>query len=271
MAYGDWTIGGLVPCNIESVEKDPPTPSNTDPTITFHCVADYDLLNADPRTEIALFDAMACQIINNDQLLNGGSKLQVQGGNIITIVESAPTGDITYTAAIESVKIIEDSMSDDAIWYDIVAHYETSGKSSSFVYIPPYWSYSNMTYSNGTDGSNPSNSAEWAGNELGIINITETKKVREVQVRGSACTLPAWIEINGQRQSWDVCHDVGEDPTNLSGKQGVQTLTFNDFDPSTAVNIHTSNHVAPWYPTPSQPNTLMDRGCWLLRIRVIYE
>ena len=271
MAYGDWTIGGKIPTNIESVERNPATAGgNTDSTITFHCIAHVDLVGDDPRTEVEAFNAMSCQLINNDQLLNGGSKLQVQGGDIITITEHTPQGDVDYTTALEPVKVVEDSMADQAIWYDLIAHYETSGKSSSAIYIPPYWSYANMTYSNGTDGSNPSNTAEWAGNELGLITITETRKVRAVQVKGSACTLPAWIMINGEKQYWDVYHDIGEDPSK-GNQAGIQVLTFDNFTANTVINISTSNHVAPWYPTADQPNTEMDRGCWLHWIRVIYE
>lgn len=213
---------------------------------------------------------MACQRISYDQLLNGGSKLQVVGGTTITVTEHCPTGDVNYNAALESVKVVEDSMADSLILYDLIVYYETTGKSSSAIYIPPYWSYSNMTYSNGTDGSNPSNTAEWAGNELGLITITESQKVRAVQVKGSACTLPAWIMVNGEKQYWDVYHDLSEDPAKAS-QIGLQVLTFEDFTANTVINISTSNHVAPWYPTADQPNTLMDRGCWLHWIRVIYE
>lgn len=223
-----------------------------------------------PRTEVEAFNAMACQRISYDQLLNGGSKLQVVGGTTITVTEHCPTGDVNYNAALESVKVVEDSMADSLILYDLIVYYETTGKSSSAIYIPPYWSYSNMTYSNGTDGSNPSNTAEWAGNELGLITITESQKVRAVQVKGFACTLPAWIMVNGEKQYWDVYHDLSEDPAKAS-QIGLQVLTFEDFTANTVINISTSNHVAPWYPTADQPNTLMDRGCWLHWIRVIYE
>ena len=86
MGYGDWTIGGKVPSVIEGFERNPANAAgNTDSTITFHCVADARVLGVDPRIEIEAFNAMSCQIINNDQLLNGGSKLQVQGGDIITM------------------------------------------------------------------------------------------------------------------------------------------------------------------------------------------
>ena len=272
MAYGDWTIGGISPTNIESVDRDPATAggssSGNGPTLTFHCVAKEDLVGDDPRTEIDKFNAMACQVINNDQLLNGGTKLQVQGGDTITITEHTPLGDVDYTAAIEEIKYSEDDMSEDAIWYDIVAHYEKSGKSSSNIYVPPYFAYSNCKYSYGTDGTAPSFGGDWVGTEIGIFNITETRKVRKVVVKGSACTLPAWLSVNGEKQYWSVYHDINEDPSNAI-KQGLQVLTFENFTPSTQINMLTSNHTAPWVKTVDHPDA--NQGCWPIWIEVIYE
>ena len=269
MGYGDWTIGGKVPSVIEGFERNPATAQmNTDSTITFHCVADAGVLGADPRTEVESFNAMSCQLINNDQLLNGGSKLQVQGGDVITVTEHTPAGDVDYTAALEPVKVTEDYASDLVIKYDLIVHYETTGKSSSAIYIPPYGSYSNCQYSYGTDGTAPGYGGDWVGTEIGIFNITETRKVRMVRVKGSACTLPAWLSVNGEKQYWSVYHDINEDPANAI-KQGLQVLTFENFTPSTQINMLTSNHTAPWVKTVDHPDA--NQGCWLHWIEVIYE
>ncbi len=273
MAYGNWTIGGIVPTQIENVEKDPRTPSsNTDSIITFHCVAALRSLSTDPRAEIALFDDMACQIINNDQLINGGSKLQVQGGNTITITEHAPTGDINYKAALELVKIVEDDMADKVIKYDIIAHYETSGAGTSKIYVPSYYGYSNITqyyeWYYIVDGvwtkANADASSGAYGTELGFMQIVETKQIKKVEVYGSTCRLPGAITVDGSiegTKNWNYYHDP--DPgSNQPPNQPFQVLDFN-FAPNnypTILTLHTTEHHG------DDPN----HGCWLKWIRVYF-
>lgn len=269
MAYGDWVIGGKTPSWIISTERDPETPSgNSYSIITFHCAAFRSMIGDAPRVEVEAFNTMACQRINYDQLLNGGSKLQVVGGTTITVTEHCPTGDVNYNAALESVKVVEDSMADSLILYDLIVYFETTGKSSSNIYIPPYYAYSNCKYSYGTDGTAPDYGGDWVGTEIGIFNITETRKVRKVVVKGSACTLPAWLSVNGEKQYWSVYHDINEDPSNAI-KQGLQVLTFENFTPSTQINMLSSNHTAPWIKTVDHPDA--NQGCWPLWIEVIYE
>jgi hypothetical protein len=284
MAYGDWTIGGKVPVNIESVERNPANASgNSDSTLTFHCVALAELLNDDPRTEVEAFNAMSCQIINNDQLLNGGSKLQPQGGDVITITEHTPAGDVDYTAALEPVKVVEDSMADQAIWYDLIAHYELSGKSQGSIYLPPYYSYSNMVYDLMIDADGngiyiADDGATASGNELGKIVIAETKPVRYVQVKGSCCWMPGnWIEINGIRQYWNKSHEgvYLEQDGQLHGQgnpQGHQVMGFDlSANPSKTITITTSPHYQDFSKHQIWEVWTANYGCWLEWIRTVYK
>lgn len=261
MAYGDWTINGIP---INCLLKPKIDPVNR--TITFNCLADVNATGADPRVEIASIQALACTQIHNDDLLNGGTKLQVPGGSTVTIVEKGtPVGDITYKAAIEGVVVEENSYSDQAIEYNIVAHYELNGGAKYIIYTPNYHSYSNITYYewyylvNGvwTKANAPSDNGAY-GTEIGHVTIVETKQIKKVEVYGSACVLPAALTVDGSvegTQNWNYQH---ENNTN----QPFQKLTFNFSEGSypTILILHTSEHY--W----DSPN----HGCWLKWIKITY-
>lgn len=290
MGYGDWIIGGRTPSNIESVERNPAEAGgNDDSTITFHCVASYQLTGQDPRVEVEAFNNMSCQIINNDRLLNGGSKLQVQGGDVITVTEHTPAGDVDYTAALEPVRVVEDDMADQAIWYDLVVHYELTGRTTSSVYIPPYTAYSNIDYScyvYEDETPEPIPPAELVtpglggyGSEIGRMVIAEPRPVRYVQVKGSACWMPGnWIKVNnGEKQYWHYSHEhvylmLDGQYHGQNNPQGHEVLGFDlSNNPTETVTLVTSPH---WQDF-SKYHILSsvapaNWGCWLEWVRVIY-
>ena len=268
LAYGKWTVNGITPSWIVSLDRDAPNRK-----LTFHCAAAYDNLNADPRTEIRIYENMVCTIVHNDLLLNGGSKLQVAGGDVVTLIEKdTPFGDISYTAALEALVYTEDDMSDDMILFDLVFDYEISGAGAAFVYTPSYYGYSNITQYyewyylvNGVwTKANTDSSSGAYGTEIGFMQIVETKQVKKVEVYGSACRLPGAITIDGSiegTQDWNYYHDP--DPgSNQPPNQPFQKLTFN-FAPGsypTVLTLHTTEHHG------DDPN----HGCWLKWIKVTY-
>lgn len=77
------------------------------------------------------------------------------------------------------------------------------------------------------------------GKEIGDMTIVEDRLVKRVDVTGSACNLPAWLEVNGVRQYWNVSHDHNSGDT---GKDGKQTLTFTISPPTDVIKLESSPH-----------------------------
>lgn len=257
MSYDQWVIGGVTPNFINKVSYD-----LAGKKVTLSCIANYELLsNVDPRVEIALFEALACDHIINVDLLNGGSKLGVSGGSIITVTD----GTTTWNAALHKPKYTPDHKSARNIKFELTIDLEIEPLlGGMFAYQPPYFDYDNVSY---YEFNQPSNSNRpdmdpnaGVGNEVGHMVITETTNVTEVVVFGSACLLPAWIECNGDRLSWQWSHENSPgDP------QGVQRLKWVLDPPAKVITLDSSPHDSA--ATSSGDN----KGCWLQWVKVRYE
>ena len=107
---------------------------------------------------------------------------------------------------------------------------------------------------------------EITGADIGTMAIVLTRDVKQIEITGSACNLPAWIEVNGERQNWKFshCHDPGE----VGGVDGEQTLLFSISPPTNIIEITTS---------PNYPETIEGyvaehhRGSTLKQIKGIYS
>ncbi len=102
------------------------------------------------------------------------------------------------------------------------------------------------------------------GKEIGTMTIVEDREVKQVEVTGNACNLPAWIEVNGVRQDWHYSHDHD---TGDTGSDGVETLTFTVSPPSEVIVLESSPHK----PYQVSGNTAADNpGSQLQQVKVIY-
>lgn len=263
MAYDSWVIGGVTPKWIIDVD---PAPNKTNGQFTLHCYADgpFDLSSADPRTEIALFEAMQCQAATNTPLLNGGTKLQIQNGDFITVTD----GITTWTkAALVDVKYNPDLMSQVRMPFDLEIMVELPGPSGSYVYTPDYSDYTNIDYYFFYEAGPPEVKTKLSslpepyssvvGTEIGHMTITETQNVKRVEVYGCGDLLPAYIECNGVRQYWHY----GEDPDGIGVPQN-EKLTWDLETPTTTIVLKSSEH---------NPSGTENHGCYLGYVRVVYE
>ena len=80
------------------------------------------------------------------------------------------------------------------------------------------------------------------GYELGTIVINEDYEVKEVQVFGNACNLPATLDVNGVTLPWAYSHDHNAGDT---GSNGKQKLVFTITPPSTIITLTSSIHEPP--------------------------
>ena len=270
-AYTSWTISGYTVPWIRAVKND-----QAARTITLACTA-LSTDGSEPRDEIAVFEALTCDVVNNTQLMNGGSCLEVCNGDPVLVSD----GHDTWVAALERVVINEGKISDRRIDYDLVIHYETTGDGMTYAmtggnstftpslysdapdindlrgaaYMWPYCSYPSVLgtlvyneFTDGTSSSNPNCST------IGKIVITQTRDVKTVIVEGySIKALPSYIEVNGQRQYWVHTQYDGSNP-------GQDLLTFTLDTPAKTVTIQSSTHVS------GDGN-----GCMIASIRVMYE
>lgn len=282
MTYTIWNIGGLTPSWVEPDFKD----DRKNRMLTLKCAAIFEEVGADPLTETNQFDAMASEDITNEQLLNGGSNLQVSpGGSIFEVTRTSSDGNNTQTwprCALEKVEVPEDSSymegeQGSVIEYELVIHYETSGVGGSLVFTPDYSKYDEIEYYLFSDKTNPvdhgfvQNSDSPAyGNELGWMKITVPKNVRKVEVYGCGdCGTngtDCWIEVNGEKRYWKYT-DIGDKqdyPGNIL-KVGFQKFTWNLTIPTPEIILCTSRHI---HPTGTCEN---NKGCWLQWIRLIPE
>lgn len=261
MAYNNWSVGGVSVPHVRTMKNDVKSAK-----ITLSCSAlDFNILSGDtdPRDEIARFEALVCQYITNNTLLNGGTKLQIGSGDYITVTD----GTDTWTkCALEEIQISEDKKSLTRIDYDLVISYEKAATSGgSVVYVPPYNEYDNI------DMYMSSDKAAWdcAYNncsEIGYMQIVEQTNVKRVEIYGSACCgseeFPNWIEMNGERVYWHYCQDVTWVGNELPF--GWEKIIWNLDTPTDTIELQTSNHVSP-------AADLEDNlGCWLQYVRLVY-
>lgn len=251
--YATWTVGGVTVPHVREVNK-----NQKEGIITLSCSALRDNLltgDDDPRDEIARFEALTSQYINNEPLLNGGTKLQIGNGQIITVTDSYDTW---TRCALESVEIKEDNKSEKRIDYDLIIHYELDNPGGSYVYTPSYDDYANIDYYYFYDPGPPEvkteDTGDLNGTEIGWMQITETKNVSRVEVYGCGCELPATITVNDVPQLWHY----GE----VSGTPfatGAEKLTWDLVTPTTVVTVKSFHTLAE------------NHGSWPMWIRVIYE
>jgi hypothetical protein len=270
MAYHTWLIGGLTPSWVEPVFKDD-RPNNT---LTLKCAAIAEELDADPITEIEAFDALTSQYINNTPLLNGGTKLQVGNGEIITVTASnaAATSTKTWTnCAIQRVIVDLDNFYDEdndgsIIEYELVIQYEAESPNTVKVYTPPFTNplYTNMEYYYLYDPGPPEVKTEDTsalnGTELGWMQITETSNVKRVEVYGCGCDVPgSKIYVNDVEQIWHY----GEDPSNPVGlSTGTEKFTWDLDTPTNVITIKTTIHTL---------EAGENYGAWLQWIKLIFD
>lgn len=239
MAYDSWVIGGVTPKWIVDVD---PAPNNVNRRVTLHCYADsqVDLDGADPRSEIEQFEAMLCDSVTNTPLLQGGSKLQVKNGEVITVTDGITTWN---RAAIAEVNYNPDLMSQVRMPYDIVLELETTGAGGSVVYVPDYDDYSNIDYYFFYTAGPPEDFDTYDGNplvkgtELGWMEITEPQNVSRVEIYGCGDELPCYAEVNGVKQYWT--YGEAEDGV---GVPRLEKLIWTLDTPTDVITINSSEH-----------------------------
>lgn len=258
MAYEEWVIGGLTPSCIIDVDKD-----YEKGIFTFSCIARRDLLGTDPQTEIDSFNEIASGVINNLRLINGGTKLQVNNGDYITLTDGNETWE---RSALHKVKYNSDYVSGRWILFELVVEVELEGIGGSFTYSPDYNEYNNIEYYFWTDKTERITGDNADGTEVGWMKIIEEQLVKKVEVYGSACVgsniYPNYLDINGQKQYWKVSHDYGWAGNTLP--PGWEKLEFILDTPTDELIIQSPNHVMP------NDTMAINLGAWLQWIRVIY-
>ena len=80
----------------------------------------------------------------------------------------------------------------------------------------------------------PTDDPSFTGADIGDMTIVERRPVKSVEVIGSACNLPAWLEVNGERHDWKFSHSHDSGDT---GQDGIQTLVFTISPPDTYHSI----------------------------------
>lgn len=253
--YESWVVGGKTVPHVREVDKNP-----DEGIITLSCSAlNWNIAtgDSDVRDEIAYFEAMTSQYINNNPLLNGGTDLQIGNGQIITVTDGKDTWN---TCALKQIEIKEDQASKNRIDYDLIIYYEIEGSGGNYIYLADNGyngDYTNIVcYQASTKAGSPCTTCT----NFGWLEITETSNVRRVEIYGSAYrsydASLAWIECNGDRQYW-AYNVEGDLPA------GFEKLVW-DITPGKTITLQTSNHVSPF-------TTTNGLGCWLQWIKVIYE
>ncbi|MBZ2167016.1 hypothetical protein [Methanobacterium spitsbergense] len=103
------------------------------------------------------------------------------------------------------------------------------------------------------------------GYEFGFMQITETRLVKEVQVVGNACNLPATLTLNGIKQSMHYSHDHNGGDIGLDGQESL-SYTLNP--PVTVLEFVSEKHLPPYDGEDLAEN---NKGIRLSQIKVIYK
>jgi hypothetical protein len=259
MTYDDFTINGL---NLPWLIKADWT-NLEQGQITLHCLARKADTGVDPRVALETLKNLACSSITNTKLLNGGSLVRTSGGSKVEIIENG----VIWVGAIHYPRFTEESYAAQIIEFELVLEVELPSKGGSFVYTGDigYDNYVNIeTYPwyNNETGEKSGEEVEGtapglAHTEIGWMKITEPQDVIRVEVYGSTCVKPGWIDCNGVKRDWNFEHDHVTNPT-------FQKLTWDLVTPTDEIILHTSDH---YYPSTDALN----HGCWLLWIRVVYK
>lgn len=288
MVYDTFTVDGINIPHIRSYKID-----KNNRTITLNCSALIENTTPlDVRTEIKQFEDIACDTINNTQLMNGGSCLEVCNCDPILVSD----GVNAWVGALLQPVIDENKRSHKRIDYDLIILYETIGSGITFTstggyyddegelvpgtdetetpdsddvaskrYINTFCGISNIQFWPYTDLVTTSDCC-WV---IGKMVITETRNVKQVIIQGAAQFTPAWIEVNGQRQNWTKCYDCSAKDfyTNVPENQifGSEFLTFNLSSPGKILTIQTSPRL------PSNFDANNCRGAIIMSIEVVFE
>lgn len=226
-----WNIGGITPSKVTRASYD-----LNKKQFTLVCIANKEDLNgSDPRTEINRFIEIASDGITNEEIINGGTDLQIgEGGGIIPITD----GFKWWEGALNIPKFKEDQWSNLQIEYQLVLDIVISKGGGSFTYLPLWTNYWNMVYYQYTDHDLSNLNNVMAGIELGEITLYETREVQKVNIWGSANKLPSYLEVNGERQYWK------KSSSGMGGElQGMELLEFNLDTPSEEVFIKSSENI----------------------------
>jgi hypothetical protein len=225
-----WNIGGITPSLVTKAGYD-----LNKKQLILQCIASKENLNgSDPRTEINQFLEIACDGITNEELANGGTDLQTEsGGGIIPITD----GFHWWDGALNIPTFKEDKWANRQIEYQLVLDILITSGGGSFTYLPLFTKYWNMVYYQYTDHDVTDLTNLMAGIELGEITLYETRKVRKINIWGSANKLPSYVEVNGERQYWE------KSSSGIEGElQGNQLLEFDLETPIEEILIKTSEH-----------------------------
>jgi hypothetical protein len=112
MEYHDWTINGIKPFNIESMDD------TAFPKITLHCAAHYTDDRYDtPMDEINAFKAMACNKITNEPTQSGGTDVQTSMDNTIIPISN---GTDNWLGALCYPQYTPDNMAETLIEFDLI-------------------------------------------------------------------------------------------------------------------------------------------------------
>jgi hypothetical protein len=227
--YGEWKIDGKTPSKIESVDYD-----NKSKVFTFTCIATRQELNADPRTEIELWENIACDQITNKSMRKTGTKLQVSGGKKIILTD----GIDVWIGACEYPTYTEDENSHKIQEYKLRIAIEQTRQQFD-LFLPRFDKYTNFEYYFYSDQSpNPLNHP-YMGFDVGYIRILTEREVRQVILYGSGLCCPAWTAINGIRQEWNVsCIDMERN----TKPYGWEKLTYQLGSPTKQIILNTSDH-----------------------------
>jgi hypothetical protein len=206
---------------------------------------------------------MQTRDINNEPLINGGTKLQAR--NIITVTDD---NDTWTRCALEPIEVVEDNLAGDVITYILNIHYELPGTGGSKVYTPLYNAYDNIEYYFFYDPGPPevkesgASQGDLDGTELGWMQITEEENVKKVEVYGCACELPAKIYVNDEERIWHYGEVEG-----TPYAEGNEKFTWELDTPTTAVTIKTTKHTD----DICDGNWCDNHGAWLMWVKNTFE
>lgn len=277
LAYDNWTIDDITVPHVRSYKHD-----KNSRTITLNCSALIENTTPlDVRTEIEGFEAIACDTINNTQLIQGGSCLEVCNCDPVLVSD----GEDAWVGALLQPVVNEHKTSHKRLDYDLIIIYETVGMNINYAVDPeatedetPLSSDlgSKRYYNNcfpGIGATVPDNLIYWqytdtsetdgaSGTGIGKVTITETRNVKQVKISGCGYVYPAWIEVNGVRQNW-IQYTLNNPDCGYSNPIGFEVLTF-DITPSMVVSIQTSTRI-------KGGAKCDDHGSYISYIEVVFE
>jgi hypothetical protein len=174
----DWTINGMTLKHVGSMDI------TAFPKITLHCITDADD-SSDARDEVALFQKLGCNTINNKVLGNGSTDLQTSPvGQIYPIINNGTTwnGALYYPQySIDNIARINNK-----ILYDLIFELQQTNNPTSDVFIPDLRLYPNVDYSC------------WTNNPYALI----TNGISQDVVPAGSKNVQT-INVNSVHYNWD--------------------------------------------------------------------